>query len=57
MLLNATPALGVLVSGASGFWAIGFLLNYLKTRSVLLFFIWRVVAALAIFGLYPVLKH
>ncbi len=56
--LNASPAilvLGVLVSAASGFWAIGFLLNYLRTRSVALFFVWRVVVALAVFALYPIL--
>jgi undecaprenyl-diphosphatase len=58
--MGASPAiiiLGVLVSAASGFWAIGFLLNYLKTRSVLLFFVWRVVVALAIFGLYPYVQR
>lgn len=54
--MNASPAilvLGVLVSAASGFWAIGFLLSYLRTRSVMLFFVWRVVVALAVFALYP----
>ena len=54
--MNASPGilvLGVLVSAASGFWAIGFLLNYLRTRSVTLFFVWRVVVALAVFALYP----
>jgi undecaprenyl-diphosphatase len=58
--INASPAvvvLGVLVSGASGFWAIGFLLNYLKTRSVLLFFLWRVVVAITVFALYPFLQR
>jgi undecaprenyl-diphosphatase len=41
--------LGVLVAGASGFWAIGFLLNYLKTRDVTPFVAWRVCVALAVF--------
>jgi undecaprenyl pyrophosphate phosphatase UppP len=45
--------LGVLISAASGFWAIGFLLNYLRTRSVLLFFLWRVAVGVAVFALYP----
>ena len=49
--------LGVLVSAASGFWAISFLLNYLKTRSVALFVVWRVVVALAVFALYPILQR
>ncbi len=49
--------LGVLVSAASGFWAISFLLNYLKTRSVALFVVWRVVVALAVFALYPILHR
>jgi undecaprenyl-diphosphatase len=54
--MNASPAviiLGVLISAASGFWAIGFLLNYLRTRSVLLFFLWRVAVGVAVFALYP----
>ncbi len=54
--MSASPwiiVLGILISAVSGFWAIGFLLNYLKTRSVLLFFIWRVIVAIAVFGLYP----
>jgi len=48
--------LGVIVSAASGFWAISFLLNYLKTRSVTLFVVWRVVVALVVFALYPFLS-
>jgi len=50
--LGAPPAillLGVVVSAASGFWAIGFLLNYLKTRDVTPFVAWRVCVALAVF--------
>lgn len=53
--LAGTPAasmvLGILVSAVSGFWAIGFLLNYLKTRDVTPFFIWRVAVALIVFKL------
>lgn len=53
--LNADPAamgLGVLAAAISGFWAIGFLLNYLKTKDVTPFFIWRVVVALLVFALF-----
>jgi undecaprenyl-diphosphatase len=52
--LNASPAvlmLGILVSAASGFWAIGFLLNFLKKHDVTLFFLWRVAVAVAVFAL------
>lgn len=45
--------LGVAVSGASGFWAIGFLLNFLKTRNVMPFVIWRIAVALMVFALLP----
>jgi undecaprenyl-diphosphatase len=51
--LGATPpvmALGVLAAALSGFWAIGFLLNYLKRHSVLLFVIWRILVTLLVFG-------
>jgi undecaprenyl-diphosphatase len=51
--LNATPGiilLGILVSGLSGFWAIGFLLNFLKRHTVTLFFIWRAVVAVLVLG-------
>jgi undecaprenyl-diphosphatase len=41
--------LGILASGASGFWAIGFLLNYLKTRDVSLFVFWRAGVAVMVF--------
>jgi undecaprenyl-diphosphatase len=44
-------ALGILVSAASGFWAIGFLLNYLKRHSVAVFVAWRILVALAVFAL------
>lgn len=52
--LHASPMvmlLGIFVSGASGFWAIGFLLNYLKTKDVTLFVIWRIAVALLVFAL------
>jgi undecaprenyl-diphosphatase len=52
--MNATPivmAIGILTSAVSGFWAIGFLLNYLKRHSVLLFVLWRILVALLVFGL------
>ena len=45
----AAIILGILFSAASGFWAIGFLLNYLKTKDVLPFFIWRVGVAILVF--------
>ena len=51
--LNATPGvmlIGIVVSAVSGFWAIGFLLNYLKTRSVTLFVMWRIAVALLVFA-------
>lgn len=43
--------LGTLASAVSGFWAIGFLLNFLKNRDVTPFFIWRAVVALIVFVL------
>jgi undecaprenyl-diphosphatase len=43
--------LGILTSAVSGFWAIGFLLNYLKRHSVLMFVLWRIFVALLVFGL------
>lgn len=52
--LGASPgtvALGVLTSFLSGFWAISFLLNFLKKRDVTLFVAWRIVTALAVFAL------
>ena len=58
--MNASPPiilLGIIVSAASGFWAITFLLNYLKTRSVALFVVWRIVVALAVFALYPIIQR
>lgn len=54
-LLNASPltmALGILASAVSGFWAIGFLLNYLKSKDVSLFFAWRVVVGLAVLAYF-----
>ena len=46
-----TIAIGIVTAGASGLWAIGFLLNYLKTKDVTPFFIWRLAVALLVFGL------
>lgn len=43
--------LGTLASAISGFWAIGFLLNFLKTRDVTPFFIWRAGVAFIVFFL------
>lgn len=43
--------LGIIASGLSGLWAIGFLLNYLKNRNVAPFVAWRVVVAIAVFFL------
>jgi undecaprenyl-diphosphatase len=51
--VNAEPwiiLLGIIASGASGFWAIGFLLNFLKRHDVTLFFAWRVAVALLVFA-------
>lgn len=42
--------LGVVMSAVSGFWAIGFLLNYLKSRDVRLFVFWRIGVALFVFA-------
>lgn len=44
--------LGILASGASGFWAIGFLLNFLRRSSLTPFVIWRIVVAIFILGLF-----
>ena len=46
-----TIAIGIVTAGISGLWAIGFLLNYLKTKDVTPFFIWRLAVALLVFGL------
>ena len=47
----STVLLGIVVSGVSGFWAIGFLLNFLKQRDVTLFVAWRIAVALLVFAL------
>lgn len=47
----SSMVLGTLASAISGFWAIGFLLNFLKKRDVLPFFIWRAVVAVVVFAL------
>ncbi len=52
--LGASPGvllLGILVSAASGFWAIGFLLNFLKRHTVTPFVLWRIGVALLVFAL------
>ncbi len=53
---NATPGvmlLGIIVSAASGFWAIGFLLNFLKKNNMVPFVLWRFgVAALVFLLIY-----
>ena len=53
---GASPAvllLGIAVSGVAGFWAIDFLLKYLKTRSVAIFAIWRIVVAFLVLVVLP----
>ena len=53
-IINAsylTIGIGILTSGISGLWAIGFLLNYLKTRDVTPFFVWRLSVAILVFAL------
>ena len=45
-----TIGVGIVAAAISGFWAIGFLLNYLKTKDVTPFFIWRLAVALLVFG-------
>lgn len=42
--------LGVGISAVSGFWAIGFLLNYLKNHDVRLFVFWRIGVAVVVFA-------
>lgn len=57
--LNASPlslVLGVGFSALSGFWAIAFLLNFLKTRDVTPFVVWRVVVGLAAMAYFYSLK-
>lgn len=52
--MGASPfvlLLGVAISAASGFWAIGFLLNYLKRHNVILFVVWRLLVALLVYAL------
>jgi len=47
--------LGILVSAVAGFWAIDFLLKYLKTKSVAIFAIWRLVVAFLVLFVMPYL--
>jgi undecaprenyl-diphosphatase len=46
-----TILLGVLVSFLSGFWAISFLLHFLKKHDVSLFVAWRIAVGLAVLAL------
>jgi undecaprenyl-diphosphatase len=51
--INATPGvivLGILASGLSGFWAISFLLNFLKRHDLTIFFVWRAAVAVLVLG-------
>jgi undecaprenyl pyrophosphate phosphatase UppP len=43
--------IGIVASAVSGFWAIGFLLDYLKKRDVRLFVFWRIAVALMVLAL------
>jgi undecaprenyl-diphosphatase len=45
--------LGIAVSAVAGFWAIDFLLKYLKTRSVAIFAIWRLIVAFLVLAVLP----
>lgn len=45
--------LGIAISAVAGFWAIDFLLKYLKTRSVAIFAIWRIVVAFLVLVVLP----
>lgn len=52
--VGASPSvmmIGIVASAVSGFWAIGFLLNFLKKRDVMPFVIWRIVVAFIVWGL------
>ena len=60
MALSATPGvmiIGIVASGVSGFWSIGFLLNYLKSKDVTLFVVWRFLVALLVFAVYFLRGH
>lgn len=48
--------LGILVSAVAGFWAIDFLLKYLKTKSVAIFAIWRLIVAFMVLFVMPYLN-
>lgn len=45
--------IGIAVSAVSGFWAIDFLLKYLKTRSVAIFALWRILVAFLVLVVFP----
>ena len=58
--LHTSPGvmlIGITASALSGFWAIGFLLNYLKTKDVTLFVAWRFVVAIIVFVVYFARGH
>jgi undecaprenyl-diphosphatase len=53
---SATPGvllLGIAVSAVAGFWAIDFLLKYLKTRSIAIFALWRLAVAVFVLFVIP----
>lgn len=53
---NASPLvllLGILVSAVAGFWAIDFMLKYLKTKSVAIFVVWRLAVAFIVLVILP----
>lgn len=45
--------LGIAISAVTGFWAIDFLLKYLKSRSVAIFAIWRIAVAFIVLAILP----
>ncbi|MEO6906408.1 MAG: undecaprenyl-diphosphate phosphatase [Abditibacteriaceae bacterium] len=45
--------IGILISAVAGFWAIDFLLKYLRHRSVAIFAIWRLVVAFFVLFVIP----
>src|SRR5690606_20027465 len=45
--------LGIAISAVAGFWAIDFLLKYLKTKSVAIFAIWRIIVAFLVLVVFP----
>lgn len=45
--------IGIVISAVAGFWAIDFLLKYLRNRSVAIFAIWRLVVAFLVLFVIP----